>query len=153
MSYWTETDNLVAGRALNRYDPDRTPGGSSGGVAAAIAAGLSPIGIGSDVAFSVRGPAHNTGIASIKPTHGRAPYTGHFPDALKRWLHVGPMARSVRDLRLALSLLEGPDGPGPCALALPPSRPDEVVRFGWNTDALGPIDPEVEATVASAAPA
>jgi len=151
MSYWTETDNLVAGRSLNPYDPERTPGGSSGGEAAAIAAGLSPIGIGSDVAISVRGPAHNTGIASIKPTHGRVPYTGHFPDALKRWWHVGPMARSVRDLRLALSLLEGPDGLDPYAVALPSFRLDEVIRVGWTTDAFGPIDAEVEATVASAA--
>jgi aspartyl-tRNA(Asn)/glutamyl-tRNA(Gln) amidotransferase subunit A len=151
MSYWIETDNLVAGRTLNPYDPDRTPGGSSGGEAAAIAAGLSPIGIGSDVAISVRGPAHNTGIASIKPTHGRVPYTGHFPDSLKRWWHVGPMARSARDLRLALSLLEGPDGLDPYAVALPSVRLPEVVRVGWTTDAFGPIDAEVAAAVASAA--
>jgi aspartyl-tRNA(Asn)/glutamyl-tRNA(Gln) amidotransferase subunit A len=151
MSYWTETDNLVAGRTLNPYDPDRTPGGSSGGEAAAIAAGLSPIGIGSDVAISVRGPTHNTGIASIKPTHGRVPYTGHFPDALKRWWHVGPMARSVRDLRLALSLLEGPDGVDPYAVALSSVRLHDVPRIGWTTDAFGPIDAEVAAAVVSAA--
>ncbi len=119
MSYWTETDNRVAGRSLNPYDAERTPGGSSGGESAAIAAGLSPLGLGSDVAISVRGPAHDTGIASIKPTHGRVPYTGHFPDCLRRWWHVGPMARSVRDLRLTLRLLEGPDGRDPYAVALP----------------------------------
>jgi aspartyl-tRNA(Asn)/glutamyl-tRNA(Gln) amidotransferase subunit A len=153
MSYWTETDNLVAGRSLNPYDPQRTPGGSSGGESAAIAAGLSPIGLGCDVAISVRGPAHNTGIASIKPTHGRVPCTGHFPTALRRWWHVGPMARSVRDLRLALSLLEGPDGLDPYATTLPVSGAGVPGRVGWNIDAFGPIDPEVAATVAAAAAA
>lgn len=154
MSYWTETDNLLAGRSLNPYDPERTPGGSSGGESAAIAAGLSPLGLGSDVAISVRGPAHDTGIASIKPTHGRVPCTGHFPPVLRRWWHTGPMARSVRDLRLALSLLEGPDGLDPYAVALPAAaRRGGPVRIGWTTDAFGPIDPEVAATVAAAATA
>ncbi|MEV6446464.1 amidase [Amycolatopsis sp. NPDC051716] len=151
MSYWTETDNLVAGRSLNPYDPERTPGGSSGGESAAIAAGLSPLGLGSDVAISVRGPAHDTGIAALKPTHGRVPCTGHFPHALRRWWHAGPMARSVRDLRLALSLLEGPDGRDPYAAAPAAARPGGPARIGWTTDAFGPIDPEVADTVVSAA--
>jgi aspartyl-tRNA(Asn)/glutamyl-tRNA(Gln) amidotransferase subunit A len=60
---------------------------------------MSPIGLGSDVAISVRGPAHYCGIAALKATHGRIPFTGHFPDALRRWWHVGPMARSVRRRR------------------------------------------------------
>lgn len=154
MSYWTETDNLVAGRSLNPYDPERTSGGSSGGESAAIAAGLSPLGLGSDVAISVRGPAHDTGIASIKPTHGRVPCTGHFPHVLRRWWHTGPMARSVRDLCLALSLLEGPDGLDPYAVALPAAtRPGGPVRIGWTTDAFGPIDPEVADMVTAAATA
>jgi aspartyl-tRNA(Asn)/glutamyl-tRNA(Gln) amidotransferase subunit A len=151
MSYWTETDNLVAGLTRNPYDPERTPGGSSGGESAAIAAGLSPLGLGSDVAISVRGPAHDTGIASIKPTHRRVPYTGHFPDALRRWWHVGPMARSVRDLRLALSILEGPDGLDPYAVVLPAGKPAVLTRVGWTTDAFGPLDPDVAAAVESAA--
>ncbi len=153
LSYWTETDNLVAGRTLNPYDPERTPGGSSGGESAAIAAGLSPLGLGSDVAISVRGPAHDTGIASIKPTHGRVPFTGHYPDVLRRWWHVGPMARSVRDLRLALTLIEGPDDFDPNAVALPTAEPGRLTRVGWTTDAFGPVDAEVAATVASAAAA
>jgi len=153
MSYWTETDNRVAGRSLNPYDAERTPGGSSGGESAAIAAGLSPLGLGSDVAISVRGPAHDTGITSIKPTHGRVPYTGHFPDALRRWWHVGPMARSVRDLQLALRLLEGPDGLDPYAVALPRARPGGLTRIGWTSTAFGPVDPDVAATVAAAAAA
>jgi len=153
MSYWTETDNRLVGRTLNPYDPERTPGGSSGGESAAIAAGLSPLGLGSDVAISVRGPTHDTGIASIKPTHGRVPYTGHFPDALRRWWHIGPMARSIRDLRLALSLLQGPDGLDPYAVALPTGALGRLVRVGWTTEAFGPVDPDVASTVADAAEA
>jgi len=156
LSYWTETDNRVTGRSLNPYDPDRTPGGSSGGESAAIAAGLSPLGLGSDVAISVRGPAHDTGIAAIKPTHGRVPFTGHLPDVLRRWWHVGPMARSVRDLRLALRLIQGPDGLDPYAVLDPvtvPAGPGALTRVGWSTDAFGPVDPEVAATVAAAAAA
>ncbi|GAA3555630.1 amidase [Amycolatopsis ultiminotia] len=153
LAVWTETDNLVTGRTRNPYDPDRTPGGSSGGESAAIASGLSPLGLGSDLAISLRGPAHDTGVTALKPTHGRVPCTGHFSEVLLRWWHVGPMARSVRDLRLALSLLEGPDGADPYAIAVPGARPAARPRIGWTTDAFGPIDPEVAATVAAAATA
>ncbi|MET8725520.1 amidase [Streptomyces misionensis] len=156
MSYWTETDNRLIGRALNPYDPQRTPGGSSGGESAAIASGLSPLGIGSDVAISVRGPAADTGIASIKPTHGRLPMTGHFPAVPRRWWHAGPMARSVRDLRLALSLMEGPDGSDPYAVALPAAagtRGGGRLRIGWSAAAFGAVDQQVAATVAAAATA
>ncbi len=82
-SAWTETDNRVTGRTNNPWNLERTPGGSSGGESAAIAAGVSPIGIGSDVAISVRGPAAFTGIAALKATHGRIPYTGHFPTSFR----------------------------------------------------------------------
>ncbi|MFI6937083.1 amidase [Streptomyces sp. NPDC050287] len=109
-SYWTETDNLLVGPARNPWDLRRTPGGSSGGEAAAIAAGMSPLGLGSDVAISVRGPAHFTGIVAMKATHGRVPYTGHWPPVLRRYWHVGPMARTVRDIASAYRILAGPDG-------------------------------------------
>ena len=92
-SAWQETDNALTGLTRNPWKLDRTPGGSSGGESAAIAAGLSPIGIGSDVAISVRGPAALTGIVGLKPTHGRIPYTGHWPEVLNRYWHIGPMAR------------------------------------------------------------
>ena len=101
----------------------------------------------------MRGPAHDTGIASIKPTHGRIPYTGHFPDALRRWWHVGPMARSVRDLRLAVTLTEGPDGQDPYAVAVPDPGTRRITRVGWTTAAFGPVDPQVAAAVAAAADA
>src|SRR3954467_10102742 len=74
-----ESDNLVYGRTKNPYDLTRTPGGSSGGEAAAIASGMSPLGLGSDAGGSIRLPAHFCGIAGIKPTSGRTARTGHFP--------------------------------------------------------------------------
>ncbi|TXM87817.1 amidase, partial [Methylobacterium sp. WL122] len=109
-SYWIESDNLLSGRSNNPWDLTRTPGGSSGGESAAIAAGMSPLGLGTDLAISVRGPAAQTGIVSLKGTHGRVPMTGIWPRAPRRFWHVGPMARSIRDLALAFSLLAGPDG-------------------------------------------
>lgn len=152
-SYWTETDNLVTGLSRNPWDLDRTPGGSSGGEAAAIAAGMSPLGLGSDVAISVRGPAHYCGIVALKPTHGRIPYTGHFPDALRRWWHIGPMARSVRDISLALSLLDGPDGEDGYAVGTPPVGLPVRPRVGVALDAFGPVDQEIAAAVMAAATA
>src|SRR3954452_2587894 len=109
-SYWIESDNLLTGRSNNPWALDRTPGGSSGGESAAIAAGLSPLGLGTDLAISVRGPAAQTGIVSLKATHGRVPMTGIWPRAPRRFWHVGPMARSIRDLALAYAQLAGPDG-------------------------------------------
>ena len=108
-SYATETDNLLTGRTNNPWNLDRTRGGSSGGEAAAVAAGMSPIGIGSDVAISVRGPAALPGIVALKATHGRIPTTGHWPQVPRRYWHVGPMARGVRDIALAYSILAGPE--------------------------------------------
>src|ERR1700681_3413133 len=109
-SYSTETDNLLTGRSNNPWNLDRTPGGSSGGESAAIAAGMSPLGLGSDLAISIRGPAAQTGIIGLKATHGRVPMTGIWPHEPRRFWHVGPMARSIRDLSLAFSQLAGPDG-------------------------------------------
>ncbi|MYS21847.1 aspartyl-tRNA(Asn)/glutamyl-tRNA(Gln) amidotransferase subunit A [Streptomyces sp. DvalAA-14] len=159
-SYWIETDNLLTGRTNNPWDLDRSPGGSSGGESASIATGMSPLGLASDLSISVRGPAADTGVVSFKPTHGRIPMTGIWPRAPRRNWHVGPMARSIRDLALAYSLLAGPDGADGFAtaprefdtgLGAAPNRP---VRVGWLTDSgLGPTDPEVAATVQAAADA
>ncbi|GAA0983053.1 MULTISPECIES: amidase [Streptomyces violaceusniger group] len=160
-SYWTETDNVITGRSLNPWDHERTPGGSSGGESAAIAAGMSPLGLGSDVAISVRGPAHDTGIVALKATRGRIPATGHWPEVPRRYWHVGPMARSVRDITTALRVLAGPDGvdgyvqrhyPHP---ADPPGPGDVAgLRVGWATEpAFGPVDREVAATVTAASDA
>src|SRR3954454_22766914 len=109
-SYWIESDNLLTGRSNNPWALDRTPGGSSGGESAAIAAGLAPLRPRHHLAISSRGPAAQTGIVSLKATRGRVPMTGIWPRAPRRFWHVGPMARSIRDLALAFSQLSGPDG-------------------------------------------
>jgi aspartyl-tRNA(Asn)/glutamyl-tRNA(Gln) amidotransferase subunit A len=157
-SGWTETDNLVTGRTNNPWNLDRTPGGSSGGESAAIAAGMSPIGIGSDVAISVRGPAAFTGIAALKASHGRIPYTGHFPRVTQGWWHVGPMARTVRDVALGYSLLSGPDGIDGYAIhgkdidSASTRIAGQTIRVGWvSDDAFAPVDPEITAAVTAAA--
>jgi len=159
-SYSTETDNLLTGRANNPWNLERTPGGSSGGDSAAIAAGMTPFGLGSDLAISVRGPAAHTGIVALKATHGRIPTTGTWPRAPRRDWHVGPMARTVRDIALTYSLLAGPDGvdgfattPRELDAGIGPT-PGRRLRVGWLVDSgLGPIDPEVAATVEQAAAA
>jgi aspartyl-tRNA(Asn)/glutamyl-tRNA(Gln) amidotransferase subunit A len=159
-SYWIESDNLLSGRSNNPWDLARTPGGSSGGESAAIAAGMSPLGLGTDLAISVRGPAAQTGIVSLKATHGRVPMTGIWPRAPRRFWHVGPMARSIRDLALAFSELSGPDGHDAFASSTIPfdarvgQSPDRPLRVGWMVEpGFGPVDPEVAATVRAAAEA
>jgi aspartyl-tRNA(Asn)/glutamyl-tRNA(Gln) amidotransferase subunit A len=159
-SYWIESDNLLSGRSNNPWDVTRTPGGSSGGESAAIAAGMSPIGLGTDLAISVRGPAAQTGISSLKATHGRVPMTGIWPRVPRRFWHVGPMARSVRDLALAFSQLVGPDGQDGFATSTVEfdagigRSPYRQLRVGWMVGpGFGPVDPEVAATVKAAAEA
>ena len=157
-AYSVETDNLLTGRTNNPWNLEYTSGGSSGGESAAIAAGMSPLGLGSDVAISTRGPAAHTGIVGLKATHGRVPATGHWPRVPRRFWHVGPMARSVRDVVLAYSLLAGPDGadgfsniaPSVDTGARMSNRP---LRVGWLTDFFGPLDLEVAVTVREAAKA
>ena len=105
-------DNAVYGHPNNPYDLARTPGGSSSGEAALIAAGGSPLGLGSDSGGSIRYPAHCCGIAGLKPTNGRVPLTGHFPrinPLADPRTQIGPMARQVEDLALVLPIISGPD--------------------------------------------
>src|SRR6202000_676023 len=151
--YGIESDNLLTGRTNNPWNLDLTPGGSSGGESAAIAAGMSPLGLATDLAISVRGPAAHTGIVALKATHGRVPMTGIWPRVPRRLWHVGPMARSIRDLRLALAQLAGPDGQdGDSRGAVPFNAGvgvsnDRPLRVGWLVEpGFGPIDPEVGAT-------
>ena len=139
-------------------EPGPHPGGSSGGESAAIAAGMSPIGIGSDVAISLRGPAALTGIAALKATHGRIPFTGHLAPMTSAWFHVGPMARTVRDIALGYSLLSGPDGIDGYAVHAKDNDSatsriaGQTIRVGWvSDDAFGPVDPEITTAVADAA--
>jgi len=156
-AHW-ETDNLVTGQTRNPWNLERTPGGSSGGESAGIAAGMSPLGLGSDVAISVRGPAALTGIVGLKATHGRIPYTNHFPSSLQEYWHIGPMARSVRDVAAAYNVLHGDDGRDGYAIfgrdALPPkgAYSGRPTRVGWMAaTGFGPVDPEIVGAVAEAA--
>jgi amidase len=145
-----ESDNLIYGRTNNPYDLSRTPGGSSGGEAAIIAAGGSPLGLGTDAAGSLRVPSHFCGITTLKPTSGRIPLTGAFPPALGPtgclW-HVGPLARRVEDLILTLPLLAGPDWRDPLVPPMPLGQPDETalkkLRVAFYTD-NGVISPTSE---------
>jgi Asp-tRNA(Asn)/Glu-tRNA(Gln) amidotransferase A subunit family amidase len=103
-----ECDNPVFGRTNNPFDLTKTSGGSSGGEAAAIAACLSPAGLGSDLSGSIRVPAHFCGIVGLKPTPGRISSAGHIPKAegaLWPGAVIGPMARRVEDLSLMLEAL------------------------------------------------
>lgn len=148
-----ETDNLLFGRSNNPYDLSRTPGGSSGGESALIAACGSPLGLGSDAAGSVRLPAAFCGIASIKPTQGRLPRTGHVPPP-GGWIadlwQIGPMARHTEDLMLAMHLLAGEDGldissPPVPLLKAEPSQETRIAFFNYNGTAR--CTPEVENAV------
>ncbi|MDH5732886.1 MAG: amidase [Candidatus Bathyarchaeota archaeon] len=136
-----ETDNLVYGRTNNPYDLSCTPGGSSGGEAAIIAAGGSPLGLGNDMGGSIRLSAHFCGIAGIKPTTGRVPRTGHFPWP-GNWLDMlwqpGPMARFVEDLVLVLPIIVGVDWRDPSVVPMPFGDPRMVnlksLRVAFHID-------------------
>ncbi len=156
---WWETDNDVFGPTRNPWNPERTAGGSSGGEAAAIAAGLSPLGLGTDLGGSIRAPASLCGIVGLKPTLGRIPYTGIEPQVLHRAIHVGPMTRTVADAALAMAILAGPDDVDLYAPRVPApdyakldSEPGDM-RVGWSPTAGVPVQPEVRRSVAAAAAA
>lgn len=136
-----ETANKVYGVTNNPYDVTRTPGGSSGGASAILAAGGAPFDIGSDYGGSIRLPSHCTGIAGIKPTSGRVPRTGHaypFGGLLDRFQQLGPMARHVSDLSLLLPIIAGPDWTDPYIVPMPLRNPADVnledLRVSFHTD-------------------
>ena len=151
-----ETDNHVTGRTNHPLDAERTPGGSSGGEAAAIAAFCSPGGIASDGGGSIRIPAHFCGIAGLKPTPGRISTTGHFPSlGFPGGLTgvAGPMARKVEDLRLLFSVLTGFDAQDPFSAPAPLQVFAEAgTRIGiWEQFYDVPVMPEMRAAVRKAA--
>ena len=123
----------------------RTPGGSSGGGAAIITAGGSPLDLGTDTGGSIRFPSHYCGIAGLKPTTGRVPRTGHIigPDmgASQALTVVGPMARYVEDLELAFPIIAGPDYRDPHIVPVPIGDPGEVdlssLRVAYYTESAG----------------
>jgi Asp-tRNA(Asn)/Glu-tRNA(Gln) amidotransferase A subunit family amidase len=156
-----ETDNLLYGRTNNPWDLARTPGGSSGGEAAAIAAGMSAGGVGSDGGGSIREPAHFSGICGLKPTPGRIPATGHFPSSVGPFALlgvVGPMARNMDDLKILFEVMQGPDDGDPSAAPVPLRWPEQDdltgVRVGYfEEDGRTPVTLETRAAVRTAAEA
>src|ERR1019366_2714505 len=111
-----ETENLLYGSTRNPWDLECTPGGSSGGESAAIAAGMSAAGLGSDSGGSVRVPAHFPRICSLKPTPGRIPGRGHLPPCVGPFAilgAIGPMARTMDDVSLLFRTLSGQDANDP----------------------------------------
>lgn len=154
--YNYETDNYIAGRTNNAWDLERTPGGSSGGEAAAIASFCSPGGMGSDGGGSIRVPAHFSGIAGLKPTPGRVPAAGHFPliNHPGGLLGVGgPMARTAEDVRLLFEITAGHDDQDPFSAPVPLSKPDLAgLRIGLMPQFNDvPVQPEISAAVEKAA--
>jgi len=156
-----ETANLLNGRTSNPWDLERTPGGSSGGESAAIAAGMSAAGLGSDSGGSVRVPAHFTGICSLKPTPGRIPAKGHLLPNVGPFSvlgAVGPMARTMGDVTLLFRTLSGQDRNDP---ASPPVmlREPGIEELRANTigffeeDELVPVTHDTRAAVQAAAQA
>jgi amidase len=156
-----ETDNLLHGRTKNPWDLERTPGGSSGGEASAIAAGLSAAGLGSDSGGSVRVPAHFTGICSLKPTPGRIPGRGHLPPCVGPFSTlgaIGPMARTMADVALMFRILSGQDPQDPVSPPITLREPSlEALRANkvgfFEDDGLVPVTPETRTAVRAAAAA
>ena len=152
-----QTYNAIHGTTNNPHDVARTPGGSSGGAAAALASGMTPLELGSDIGGSIRTPSHFCGLFGHKPTFDIVPQRGHVPPAHGALTTsalgvMGPLARSVEDLELLLDVTAGFDtkpGSG-LELALPASRVESVkhLRVGvWLGDDYCPVDHEILAGI------
>ncbi|WP_437769579.1 amidase [Sorangium sp. So ce281] len=161
MTWSYETNNAVYGRTNNPYGLDLSPGGSSGGAGAIVAAGGSPFDVGSDTGGSIRVPSHFCGIAGLKPTSGRISRTGHIVPAeglLQSFTVLGPMARSVDDLWLLFSVLAGPDWRDAALIPAPLGDPKHVrlreLRIAMHTDnGIAAPDAAVRQAVVDAAAA
>jgi amidase len=156
-----ETANLLHDATRNPWDLERSPGGSSGGESAAIAAGMSAAGLGSDSGGSVRMPAHCTGICALKPTPGRIPARGHLPPNVGPFSilgAIGPMARTIADVTLLFRTLSGQDPGDPSSPPLPLRTPSldelhaETIGF-FESDDLVPVMSETRFAVHAAAEA
>ena len=153
------TENMIGEPCRNPWNVAHTPGGSSGGAAAAVAAGLCPIATGSDGGGSIRIPASFSGIFGIKPTQGRVARLYPTPGGWGQFGQNGPMARNVRDAVLLLQVLAGPDPRDPTCLHEPvPNFCDALdgggvkgLRIAWSADyGFNAVDPEVVASVTTA---
>jgi len=152
------TASSLHGVTLNPWNPSLTPGGSSGGEGAALATGMTPLGIGNDIGGSVRWPAQCCGVAALRPTLGRVPHHSstidvELPISYQMFLVQGPMARHARDLRLALSVMSGADARDPWSIPAPRDREGrEPLRVALAIDPGGlGVDPGVAAGLRDAA--
>ena len=154
------TENMLGNPCRNPWDTQRTPGGSSGGAAAALASGLCTLATGSDGGGSIRIPASLSGVFGIKPSLGRVPrYGGYGRPASNQFSQAGPMSRTVRDTALLLQVLAGPDPRDPISMREPP--PDYLAeleggvagwRIAWSPDlGYAPVEPEVVRVTSQAA--
>ena len=153
--------NAVFGTTNNPYDVTRTPGGSSGGSAAALACGFTPLEIGSDIGGSIRLPSHMSGVVGHKPSYGIVPAHGQIPGppgtlTLADLAVVGPMARTVEDLELGLAIMAGPNRWEKPAwrLELPPPRRQKLADYriaAWLDDPTCRVEPDVKALLENAA--
>lgn len=151
-----QTNSPIFGLTNNPWDLSRTPGGSSGGEAAAVAAGLSPLGIGNDIGGSIRIPADFCGIYGLKPTEHRVPNMGISPGlpeksyrSMRHQLSIGPLARSIDDLKLCLTIIQGPDDKDPDIPDIPLIEPRgkelKDLRIAWSDDFGGvPVSEETK---------
>lgn len=157
----SDSENALIGRTLNPYHLEHSAGGSSGGEAALVAVGASPLGLGSDASGGVRIPAHFCGVAGLKPTAGRVPNSGAYnqPGGLTDpRTQTGLLARRVSDLALVLPLLCGPDGIDSGVVPMPwrdPTgvAPKELAVAFFEEDPASPVSQEVARAVGSAAQA
>ena len=154
------TENLVSEPCRNPWNTDYTPGGSSGGAAAALAAGLCTLATGSDGGGSIRIPSSFSGVTGIKPSHGRVPrYGGYGGPAVNHFSQSGPMSRTVADTAMLLQVLAGPDSRDPNTMTDAP--PDYTAaleggvqgwRVAWSDDwGYAAVDPEVVQVTRAAA--
>lgn len=152
--------NEVFGTTNNPHDVSRTPGGSSGGSAAALACGFTPIELGSDIGGSIRLPSHMSGVVGHKPSYGIVPAHGQIPGppgtlTLADLAVAGPMARTIEDLELGLNILAGPNRWEYPAwrLELPPPRQGSLKDYrvaAWLDDPICRVEPEVRALLENA---
>ncbi len=153
------TESGLAGHTRNPWDPTRTPGGSSGGEAVALATGMTPLGLGNDFGGSLRVPSQFCGTVAIKPSRGRVPEAAVTeptiqPLAIQMFMNAGPMARHVADLRLALEIVNAPDVRDPRYAPVPLQGPaiGAPIRVAVARDPLGAgVDPHVAAGIDRAA--
>jgi amidase len=155
LAFHYDSNNLVYGATRNPHDPTRSVGGSSGGEGAALATGITPIGVGSDYGGSIRVPSHFNGVVGLRPGRWVVPYAGHHPPAqtmtIQLWSEIGPMARYVDDLQLLLPIFARPNparDPDVMPHRVQPDPPQELCIAVFSEDGLCPVDPALKDAVA-----